>query len=514
MNSNSPNSKSVIIIGVGIAAIVSIAALTGAASNAFISKLNKDADKAYAATVDVLKSKQLADWQANHSIDMTGNITLIPEISNLSIAPTDIIEIDGKFYINSDLVINPDGTHAPNCPCYYCKYIGADGIDEDMMKRIDNKDYILIMTDPAGNGNTASDTNGGTGTGGNDGYPYLGVDYISIDKDGNVIYVIQHDETLSEISSKIGYSVDAIASYNGIGNVNMIYEGSCLRIPVSEDTANYFKGVRDNIGDSSGSGNYDVNIPVYEYDSLPSTSSDTAPSYSANTDSLGGTGSIVSTDGVQFNDGSNVSSSSNGNTTTADTSTTEDPVHNNLDPVVETPAVIPPVVDTPTIEESTADYDYSDSHDYTIVSEDSEAVDEPEDQTNNASDTSTTTETVTFDPSEITGELYDSNGQVIGAVEDFIDDSPILDEPANNESFTATSGSDSGSLDWYTWYYLYCSYRGITPSDYFDSYAYYIYTQGGSYKPNTWTGNVPASAYNIPAPAWYDPYYYASHRSN
>ena len=148
MNLNSPNSKrSTFIICAGVVEIVSIAALTGAASNAFVSKLNKDADKAYAATVDVLKARQLADWQASHSVDMTGNITLIPEISNLSIAPTDIIEIDGNFYINSDLVINPDGTHAPNCPCYYCKYIGEDGIDTDLMKRIDNKDYILIKTD-------------------------------------------------------------------------------------------------------------------------------------------------------------------------------------------------------------------------------------------------------------------------------------------------------------------------------------------------------------------------------
>lgn len=47
----------------------------------------------------------------------------------------------------------------------------------------------------------------------------------------NGVYIIQHGDTLSELSATLGYSVDELAQYNNIRNVNRIYTGSVLRFP-------------------------------------------------------------------------------------------------------------------------------------------------------------------------------------------------------------------------------------------------------------------------------------------
>lgn len=47
----------------------------------------------------------------------------------------------------------------------------------------------------------------------------------------NGVYIIQHGDTLSELSATLGYSVDELAQYNNIRNVNRIYTGSVLRLP-------------------------------------------------------------------------------------------------------------------------------------------------------------------------------------------------------------------------------------------------------------------------------------------
>lgn len=61
----------------------------------------------------------------------------------------------------------------------------------------------------------------------------LGVDpsLIRQDTDGTYIYLIQSGDTLSKLSAVFGYSVDEIANFNQIRNVNLIYDGSALRIP-------------------------------------------------------------------------------------------------------------------------------------------------------------------------------------------------------------------------------------------------------------------------------------------
>lgn len=61
----------------------------------------------------------------------------------------------------------------------------------------------------------------------------MGVDESCIrqDADGTYIYIIQPGDTLSRLSAVFGYSVDALANFNEIRNVNLIYDGSALRIP-------------------------------------------------------------------------------------------------------------------------------------------------------------------------------------------------------------------------------------------------------------------------------------------
>ena len=45
------------------------------------------------------------------------------------------------------------------------------------------------------------------------------------------VYHIQKGDTLSGISDKVCYSVDELAKYNKISDVNLIYAGSSLRVP-------------------------------------------------------------------------------------------------------------------------------------------------------------------------------------------------------------------------------------------------------------------------------------------
>lgn len=60
-----------------------------------------------------------------------------------------------------------------------------------------------------------------------------GVDtsHIVRKSDGTMVYMIQPGDTLTSISATLGYSVDEIANFNQIRNVNLIYANSALRVP-------------------------------------------------------------------------------------------------------------------------------------------------------------------------------------------------------------------------------------------------------------------------------------------
>ena len=71
-------------------------------------------------------------------------------------------------------------------------------------------------------------------------YPYyIGKEFAVVDPDGNMVYIVKKGDTLSKISGILGYSVDELAEYNHIHNVNLIYVGESLRIPASPDLVNY-----------------------------------------------------------------------------------------------------------------------------------------------------------------------------------------------------------------------------------------------------------------------------------
>lgn len=47
----------------------------------------------------------------------------------------------------------------------------------------------------------------------------------------DTVYFIQRGDTLTSISAELGVSIDAIAEYNAVRDVNVISEGAVLRLP-------------------------------------------------------------------------------------------------------------------------------------------------------------------------------------------------------------------------------------------------------------------------------------------
>lgn len=45
------------------------------------------------------------------------------------------------------------------------------------------------------------------------------------------VYYIQDGDTLTSLSAKFGVSVDCLADYNAVRDVNVISAGSALRVP-------------------------------------------------------------------------------------------------------------------------------------------------------------------------------------------------------------------------------------------------------------------------------------------
>lgn len=54
---------------------------------------------------------------------------------------------------------------------------------------------------------------------------------IVMDGDGVYVYLIAPGDTLTSLSAAFGYSVDELANYNEIRDVNLIYANSSLRVP-------------------------------------------------------------------------------------------------------------------------------------------------------------------------------------------------------------------------------------------------------------------------------------------
>lgn len=51
------------------------------------------------------------------------------------------------------------------------------------------------------------------------------------DEDGTYVYLIKQGDTLTSLSAAFGHSVDELANFNQIRNVDLIYADSALRVP-------------------------------------------------------------------------------------------------------------------------------------------------------------------------------------------------------------------------------------------------------------------------------------------
>lgn len=54
---------------------------------------------------------------------------------------------------------------------------------------------------------------------------------VIMSDDGTWVYLIEHGDTLTKLSAAFGYSVDELADFNHVRDVNLIYAESALRIP-------------------------------------------------------------------------------------------------------------------------------------------------------------------------------------------------------------------------------------------------------------------------------------------
>lgn len=180
------NNKSTIIYGLGAALILGVAGITAFLSGSFVKWLNADADMQYVATVsesetyaDLLKTKPKD--RANDNDDVSTNV------------PSE----DGTYLVDQ---ISGD----------------VSSTEENTVKPSDTKV-------------SADDSEAVT-------YPYyIGTEFVVVDPDGNMVYIVKKGDTLSAVSGIVGYSVDELAEYNHIKNVNLIYIDESIRIPADKD---------------------------------------------------------------------------------------------------------------------------------------------------------------------------------------------------------------------------------------------------------------------------------------
>lgn len=178
------SNKNVITVCLGTALILGVSGLTIFSSAMLVNKLNADADMQYIAAVNDTYAKILEtkpEYRDNDNDDVVNEV------------PSE----DGTF-----LVDQLSDTESP--------------LENESVKTSDTEV-------------SADDSEAVT-------YPYyIGTEFVVVDPEGNMVYVVKKGDTLSAVSRMVGYSVDELAEYNHIKNVNLIYVDESLRIPADED---------------------------------------------------------------------------------------------------------------------------------------------------------------------------------------------------------------------------------------------------------------------------------------
>lgn len=178
--------KSVITVCLGTVLILGISGLTIFSSTMLVNRLNTDADMQYVAAVS--ESEAYANL--------------------LKTKPEDRVDDNDDVSVNGP---SEDGT-------YFVDQISGDvsSTEENTVKPSDTEV-------------SADDSEAVT-------YPYyIGTEFVVVDPDGNMVYIVKKGDTLSAVSGIVGYSVDELAEYNHIKNVNLIYINESLRIPADKD---------------------------------------------------------------------------------------------------------------------------------------------------------------------------------------------------------------------------------------------------------------------------------------
>lgn len=191
------------IIGAGVFAVCGVAAVTFLSVHTAIGVFNDNADAAYAAAYDSYMSGLYEDGATSGIENSDGSVD--------KAGAHDIVEIDGKWYITSGF--------AGDMPVI---------VDPENTVIIDGVEYMRI------DANTSTEA----AVGGGD-VPFYGEEYVVVDIDGNMVYLVEKGDTLSDVSGRVGYSVQELARFNGISNVNLIYNGQTLRVPAPKEAVDY-----------------------------------------------------------------------------------------------------------------------------------------------------------------------------------------------------------------------------------------------------------------------------------
>ena len=63
-----------------------------------------------------------------------------------------------------------------------------------------------------------------------------------------MVYVVKRGDTLTRVSRLTGYSVQELAEYNQIENVDLIYVDQVIRIPASQEAIDYVRSLQNGTG--------------------------------------------------------------------------------------------------------------------------------------------------------------------------------------------------------------------------------------------------------------------------
>lgn len=238
------------IICCGISVVLCMSVLSGLTVNSVLNKVNRNADEAYAEAVKLAKHQSYVNQQELDAL------AKLDKISMLDANVDGIIKIDDKWYLISSTAGSSNDTKLTPLDKVEIEEpsnkepdasTDAQGLkpDTEGEEKVDSEINTTPPDSvPEGTEEKPKKENADTGVR-NDTtstieddevveHPYIGAKYVVIDVDGTLVYLVKKGDTLSKISGLVGYSVQELAEYNHIQNVNLIYVDQAIRIPAGQ----------------------------------------------------------------------------------------------------------------------------------------------------------------------------------------------------------------------------------------------------------------------------------------